>query len=382
MRIVFLQHTFNPTTMGWVRGLEERGHEVLTIVERDSEPAGGWPDDLDVEIVPDAAPWVSRLLSRLLRGRKGAVHRMPNMRLLWRCMRDSRADVAIVKVYSVRNAIALVMALFLRVRRVAWIEQVPPPNIEWRILRRLGVLPRRMFTALDPRPGGIADPLDPPAHGMPVITYAPLIPAPTERATLVGRALRVLTVAAFWDPEHKRPTWTLRAAVAAGLADGRVEFTFAGLGHECSESLLELRALVSEFELGELVDIQVNRPYRTMGELYAAHDVLVLPSAWEQFGMVVPEAMAHGMAVIASDCVGSVGCIVPDVTGKLFRTDSLDDLAGALAWCAAHPEEVTRMGAAGRAFIEEHASPALTAELIERFALSQSRARAGTRTRR
>ena len=158
MNIVLLQHTFNPTTMGWVRGLEARGHRVLTIIANAREPHGGWPEDLEVLLIPDRDGWVSRLAARLLPGRSSAVHRMP--RLLRSTLRRFGADAVLAKVYSLRNVVALLVALTLRLRRVAWLEQVPPPNREWRILRRLGVLPRRMFTALDARHGGIADPLE------------------------------------------------------------------------------------------------------------------------------------------------------------------------------------------------------------------------------
>lgn len=367
MRIVILQHTFNPTTLGWVRGLESRGHRVRTIIANPKEPFGGWPDDVDVVVVPDDAHWVSRIAARLLPGRQRAVYRIPRPRALRDALRCFEADAVLVKVYSLRNVIALVVALRLRLRRVAWIEQVPPPNLEWRLLRAVGVLPRRMFTALDARPGGIAQRLARPVGGMPVITYAPVIPAAPARRPVDGRPLRILTAAAFWDPEHKRPFWTLEAARDAGLLDGRLTFTFTGLGRDTSPSLQRLRDLISDLGVEPLVDVRVNVRFVEMSAVYAEHDVLVLPSAWEQFGMVVPEAMAHGLAVVASDCVGSVGCIVPGVTGELFRTSERDDLARVLAQLAARPDVVPIMGAAGREFITHHASPGRAAERLEQL---------------
>ena len=365
MRIAVLQHTFNPTTLGWVRGLERRGHHVRTIIANPKEPYGGWPQDLDVVVVPDSVEWVGRIAARLLPGRKQAVYRIPRPRALRDALRDFSADAVLVKVYSLRNVIALLVALQLRIRRVAWIEQVPPPNLEWRLLRAAGVLPRRMFTALDARPGGIAEPLARPAGGMPVISYAPVIPEVPARRPVDARQLRVLTAAAFWDPDHKRPFWTLEAARDAGLLDGRLTFTFTGLGRDTSPSLERLRALISTLGVERLVDVRLNVPFVDMSAVYAAHDVLVLPSAWEQFGMVVPEAMAHGLAVVASDRVGSVGCIVPGVTGELFRTSDRQDLARVLADLADRPERAAAMGAAGRDFIARHASPEGAAARLE-----------------
>ena len=373
MRIAMLQHTFNPTTIGWVRGLEARGHEVVTVIADTSEPYGGWPEDLQVRIVPDSDGVIARVAAALLSGRKGAVSALPRLRDLRRALAELDPDVAIVKVYSLRNVVALVLALILRIRRVAWIEQTAPPNLEWRVLRRIGVLPRRMFATNDARPGGIADPLDPPAGGLPVITYAPVTPPAPMREPFAGRPVRILTAAAFWDAAHKRPFWTLEAARDAGLLDGRCTFTFTGLGKAPGSSgaprkyvsQQRIAALVAELDVEHLVDLRVNVPYLTMSAVYAEHDVLVLPSAWEQFGMVVPEAMAHGLVVVASDCVGSRGCIFPGLTGELFVTDDRDDLARILRELVEDPERITRMGREGRAFMERYASPDRTARMLE-----------------
>lgn len=375
MNIVMLQHTFNPTTMGWVRGLESRGHRVLTLVARDTEPFGGWAADLQVVVVPDSVNWLGRVAALLFPGRRPAVFGVPRMRHLRRALVEFDADAVLVKIYSLRNVMALLVALSLGVRRVAWIEQVPPPNLEWRILRRIGVLPRRVFTALDARPGGLAAPLDPPAAGYPVITYAPIVPAEGSREPIADRPVRILTAAAFWSPEGKRPFWTLEAARDAGLLDGRCRFTFTGIGkvtgardsggHGKFRSQRILAELIEDLGIAHLVDVRVNVPYLGMPAVYDEHDVLVLPSAREQFGMVVPEAMAHGLAVVASDCVGSRGCIVPGVTGMLFDTQDRDDLSRTLRELVEHPERIEAMGAAGRDLIVQHASPQVTALRLE-----------------
>lgn len=366
MNIAILQHTCNPTTIGWVRGLEARGHRVMTVIANAKEPYGGWPDDMTVVLVPDRGAWVDRLGARLLPGRRRSVYRMPDPRELRRVLRDFGTDAVLVKVYSMRNVVALLVALTLRVRRVAWIEQVPPPNLEWRLLRAVGVLPRRMFTALDARPGGVAEPLEPPAGRMPVITYAPILPEPATRPPLSGRPVRILTAGAFWDAQNKRPFWTLEAAHEAGLLDGRATFTFAGVGRDDSPALRRLNELIAEFDVKRLVDVRLNVPYVEMPSVYAEHDVLVLPSAKEQFGMVVPEAMAHGLVTVVSDRVGSIGCIVPGETGELFRTDERSHLALVLDRLTQDPDRIERMGRAARDFVEQHATPEVTAALLEK----------------
>lgn len=69
------------------------------------------------------------------------------------------------------------------------------------------------------------------------------------------------------------------------------------------------------------------RNQRELPALYAASDVLVVPSQREAFAMVVPEAMHAGCPVVAADRVGCVEDLVwPDQTGLVFPTGDADAL--------------------------------------------------------
>lgn len=61
-------------------------------------------------------------------------------------------------------------------------------------------------------------------------------------------------------------------------------------------------------------------PKEKLRELYYKQDVLVLPSEYEAIGMVVPEAMACGLATITSDTVGANIYVQQNETGLIFKT--------------------------------------------------------------
>lgn len=69
-----------------------------------------------------------------------------------------------------------------------------------------------------------------------------------------------------------------------------------------------------------------------LGEVYQNHDVFVLPSKYEPWGLVVEEALYWGLPVIASDKVGSSVDMVKDLnTGLVFESKNIASLQDAIA---------------------------------------------------
>ncbi len=73
-------------------------------------------------------------------------------------------------------------------------------------------------------------------------------------------------------------------------------------------------------------------------------DVLVLPSVFEGFGLVILEAMATGMPVIASTHSCAPEVIREGVDGFVLEPDDVDGLAEKIDWCATHRRELLAMG--------------------------------------
>lgn len=88
-------------------------------------------------------------------------------------------------------------------------------------------------------------------------------------------------------------------------------------------------------------------------DIYAAIDLLVLPSHYEPFGRVLIEAMAAGKPVIGTR-VGGIPEIIDDgVTGLLVPPHSPEELAQAIIKILQDPEMARRMGEAGRKRAQE-----------------------------
>ena len=92
---------------------------------------------------------------------------------------------------------------------------------------------------------------------------------------------------------------------------------------------------------------------------------LVVPSwTYESFGLVIAEAYAHGLPVIASR-LGSLAEIVEDgVTGLHFTPGDPADLAAKARWAADNPDAMAKMGEAARRRYEERYTPGANLALL------------------
>ena len=103
-------------------------------------------------------------------------------------------------------------------------------------------------------------------------------------------------------------------------------------------------------DLPESMQVTGWLPRDQIAALYAAAEVLVVPSRWEGFGLVAVEAMRAGRAVLASRVGGLPEVVDEGVTGGLFEAGDAAALAGILARLSG--AELQAMGAAGRSRFE------------------------------
>jgi len=94
---------------------------------------------------------------------------------------------------------------------------------------------------------------------------------------------------------------------------------------------------------GEQVFLAGWRPHQQLPEALNAADLLVLPSVAEAFGLVLVEAMACGLPVLAADAHGPAEIVAPG-TGWLVPADDQPALTEALLRAASDPQERRRRG--------------------------------------
>ncbi len=104
---------------------------------------------------------------------------------------------------------------------------------------------------------------------------------------------------------------------------------------------------------------------------FAQHDVLLMTSWNEGWGMVVMEALASGMAVIGTQTAGSVAAYIRHgVNGFQVEAGDSTALAKLLEHCARHPPQTREIGLRGRHSVANW-TPRLGAELMRRIVSSE-----------
>ena len=198
------------------------------------------------------------------------------------------------------------VSMFARRRLVALADAfLSTGTMATQFIEDLGADHRRVVRSL--LPSALAETI----AGMPMPRPGP--PPATVRFLFVGRLV-----------DLKRPVQLARAFVQAAPSLGGASLTFVGDG--------PLRAQLAAIAEGSNGGIRLLP--RAEGRDLAAHyleaDVLVVPSVREVWGLVVNEALAAGLYVVATDQVASAVDLLDGSSGQLIPADDSDRLVDAL----------------------------------------------------
>jgi glycosyltransferase involved in cell wall biosynthesis len=137
------------------------------------------------------------------------------------------------------------------------------------------------------------------------------------------------------------------ARVRARLPEARLVLVGDG------EQRTALAAQVAALQIDGAVELAGALGRAATEERLASADVLCLPSTYEGFPLVVLEAMAAGLPVVATAVAGVPEAVEHGVTGLLVPPEDDVALAAALVAVLADPAGARAMGAAGRQRVVE-----------------------------
>jgi glycosyltransferase involved in cell wall biosynthesis len=119
------------------------------------------------------------------------------------------------------------------------------------------------------------------------------------------------------------------------------------------------------------VTIRPFAQYNELPSLYGLAQALILPSIVDQWGLVINEAMASGIPVLASNrCGAAEDLVLEEATGRLFDPHSRRQITQAMLWMTSKTgREVKALGTKARNHIAAW-SPDCFADSFHRAATS------------
>lgn len=220
--------------------------------------------------------------------------------------------------------------------------------VPWLAKRSVAVLPCSKFLAADMRELGIA--------GESVTIVPNCVDTKIFRALSPRKSDRVIRLlTASYLVEGKGIEYAIEAVRLLTTTGTEVLLRVVGDGPLRSA----LEELAVEKGVGSSVVFDGAMPKVALAEAMRASDVFLMPSERETFSVVVIEAMASGLPVVATKCGGPQELVV-NGTGLLVSVGDAEALARGISSIVASPEEF----AAGPAHVSGNFSMAVVAEQL------------------
>jgi glycosyltransferase involved in cell wall biosynthesis len=158
----------------------------------------------------------------------------------------------------------------------------------------------------------------------------------------------------------KRPMDLLRAFADAKLS--QAVLVFAGDGPQREE----LEAQAARLGLRQRVRFLGFVNQSQLPAIYTSADVMVLPSIYEPFAVVVNEAMCCGCPVMVSDRVGAARDLVAPVRADfVFQAGDTAALTRTLRTALADPKALREAGRRGFDYVERNSPEKIVAATLE-----------------
>jgi glycosyltransferase involved in cell wall biosynthesis len=157
----------------------------------------------------------------------------------------------------------------------------------------------------------------------------------------------------------------LAQAVAGFLGtDGRAHFLVAGKG----PSEVPLREIFSGAGLATRLHLVGTLQRQELADCYHAMDLFVFASKSETQGMVLTEAMAAGVPVVALDAPGARETIEDRRNGRLLQEESAEAFMGALQWMAGlSPADVEQLKQRARQTADRFSMPVCASKALSLY---------------
>ncbi len=145
---------------------------------------------------------------------------------------------------------------------------------------------------------------------------------------------------------------------AAALLENteKIHIVFLGQCQNIDEKhyFQDLNNYITERKLDDCIELKKDINYHDMQASFRKYDILVLPSRRETYGMVIVEAMANGLCVIASSGCGAAFCIAEADGGAIFQNGNSKELSDVINFFIKNTGSIYEKGKNSYRYVKEN----------------------------
>nr|MBN2278432.1 glycosyltransferase family 4 protein [candidate division Zixibacteria bacterium] len=180
-----------------------------------------------------------------------------------------------------------------------------------------------------------------------------IIPFGVELKPIINHDRTDKKIKLIYIKSHEKiygPDLLLKSLPAVLQTGMDINLTIAGSGHLTAK----LKKLTADLNLANRVDFVGFVDNNELHRLLSEHDIMVMPSLSESFGVAALEAGAAGKPTVATAIGGIPEVVIDGETGILVPTNDIERLGRAIIKLASDADLRNKMGMAGRAFVEKN----------------------------
>jgi glycosyltransferase involved in cell wall biosynthesis len=184
------------------------------------------------------------------------------------------------------------------------------------------------------------------ANGLDAEVYKPLDRSQVRESLNLPQNKQLVLFGAMQGTEDRWKGFPLLVPALQRLSKSGWEDRIELLVFGCCEPESPIDVGFKTHYLGRLEDA-------TLSKVYAAADVMVVPSRYEAFGQTASEALACGTPVVAFNVTGLKDIVDRQQNGYLAEPYDSEDLARGIAWVLEDPDRHQKLCRSARLKVEE-----------------------------
>jgi len=363
MRILYVGHRYHTNQIPIMEGWNEHGVRPMFLAQY--EGIGEVHDHVEFQLMKLSLfckplfYYYDKRYNPVVAENKKLNTYIPSLRKTILQIKAYSPDIVIIRDFKKGNAVVAIACKMLGIKKVIMYVQDPLYGGDYRghyirnVFRKF-FFPSVVFTPVLRKGNNrsttkLSDAYDAPKYFVPLV-----FPASKKKRDFYCKdgIIHILDIGKYRDYKNH---FFLVDAIECLKDVSKIKVTIVGqVSNSAEEDYYDkLQNYIKAKKLNNVITLCKDVSYNEMDLLYREHDVLVLCSKNETAGMVILEAMAHGLFVLSSIYCGLGSYLDEYDCGLLFPINTPCKLAAQIEKCVETPSVIREMGKKSQSVVAE-----------------------------